>query len=318
MIIDQEVEVLANSNRLKYYRSLGYSCNYGDKIKVRVQDLSEKSGIKIDVKCDYCGEIYKSTKCDLKRSAIKKDSCGNCRYKKIPECNLKKYGVTHPNKLDEFINKLKAGTLKKYGVANVFQVPEIREKHRKTILKKYGCENVFESEKVKKKSKMTNLKRYGVENVMQNKKISSKSKVNANRAMVKNNTVPTSKNQEYINSLYTSNINVLFKYYFVDMYFEKEKIYCEYDGSGHDLSVKHGTMTQLEFDKKEVVRYNYLKSHGLKMFRIVHSSKKLPSDEILLKIKKVAFELLLTTDNNWVVFDLDNSTIKTKEKLITL
>ena len=42
------------------------------------------------------------------------------------------------------------------------------------------------------------------------------------------------------------------------------------------------------------------------MFKIVHKGKKLPDDEKLLHIKQLATQLLSNTDNNWVVFDIDN------------
>lgn len=320
MIIDQEVEVLANANRLKYYQNLGYVCKYGDTIKVNVKHLTPKSGVKIDVLCDYCGKIYKSTKGYLARSKIKKDSCSDCRYKKIPECNMVTYGVTYTNKLPYFTNKRKATVIKKYGVDNVFKVPEFREKHKNTVLKEYGCENVFQNEGVKTKLKETNIEKYGVSNPMQNDAIVKKSRRNANKSLSKNNNVSCSKNQKHLSNLYKGSLNVLFTYYFVDIYFEKEKIYCEYDGSGHKLSVICNFVTEEEFAKKESIRYRYLKKEGLKMFKIKHEAKFLPSDKELLKIKDIAFELLLSTDNNWVEFDLDENIIKTKNftKSITL
>ena len=43
------------------------------------------------------------------------------------------------------------------------------------------------------------------------------------------------------------------------------------------------------------------------MFKIIHKGKKLPNDKKLLHIKQLATQLLSTTDNNWVVFDIDNN-----------
>lgn len=43
-------------------------------------------------------------------------------------------------------------------------------------------------------------------------------------------------------------------------------IICEYDGSGHNLSVKMEKLTQQEFDEKEYKRTSILLSKGFKRF----------------------------------------------------
>jgi predicted HAD superfamily phosphohydrolase YqeG len=43
-------------------------------------------------------------------------------------------------------------------------------------------------------------------------------------------------------------------------------------------------------------------------------TKKLPPDNVLLYIFKVAKEYLKQENNNWITFDFDNSLIKTKDK----
>ena len=77
-------------------------------------------------------------------------------------------------------------------------------------------------------------------------------------------------------------------YYFLDGYFESEQIYFEYNGSGHDLSVQIGAITEKEFKAKETRRYHYLKTLGLKEFCVINTKKnKVPvNDEVMLKIKR--------------------------------
>ena len=65
-LITKEVEVCVCGNKQKYYESLGYNIPReknnngrmrvprGSKIKVKVEHLSEKSGIHVDVECDCC------------------------------------------------------------------------------------------------------------------------------------------------------------------------------------------------------------------------------------------------------------------------
>lgn len=126
-----------------------------------------------------------------------------------------------------------------------------------------------------------------------------------------------SKNQRYLANLFNGEINVRKSFYFVDIFFDKEQIYCEYDGGGHDLQVKLGELTEKEFIQKEHIRYKQLKKEGLKLLRIKHINKKLPSDNLLLLFKDFSFEILKTTDCNWITIDLDKHLIFTKTFKLT-
>lgn len=70
-LISEEVEVGLNSKNIKYYESLGYNIPRrkdkwgqlkipkGTKIIININDLQKGSSIKINIKCDGCGEIIK-------------------------------------------------------------------------------------------------------------------------------------------------------------------------------------------------------------------------------------------------------------------
>ena len=109
-------------------------------------------------------------------------------------------------------------------------------------------------------------------------------------------------------------------YYFLDGYFEKEQIYFEYNGSGHDLSVQIGIMTENEFKAKEARRYHYLKQMGLKEFCVINTKRhNVPVyDETMLKIKDFSFNEIKKGAINWVIVDFDNGTLKTKFQEWTL
>ena len=57
----------------------------------------------------------------------------------------------------------------------------------------------------------------------------------------------------------------------------------------------------------------FLRSRGLKMFKIISERDRVPSDEKLSEMKDVAFYYLKEKDYNWVEFDIENETIRTIE-----
>lgn len=91
-----------------------------------------------------------------------------------------------------------------------------------------------------------------------------------------------------------------------------EKINLEYQGSGHNLDVKLGNMTEEEFLKKEISRFYYLKSKGWRMIEVVSKTDTLPSKEDILKLFELSKEYL--TEGSYVGFFLDENKIKFKGK----
>ena len=107
MLENEFVEVGIGSN-LKYYENLNYiipkykdsksrySVKRGTKIIVKVSDVPHNSNVRIEVKCDYCGEIYNPKIIDyyIGHKSINKDSCSNCKNIKTQEIYKQKYGTT--------------------------------------------------------------------------------------------------------------------------------------------------------------------------------------------------------------------------------
>lgn len=286
MIIDKQIEIMTCGKAIKYYQNLGYKCGYRTKILVSQLDIPKGSMQKVEVKCDYCGKHFYAKRQDLDRGLVNKHACKSCASLKAKEGNIIKYGTSSYMGTQEGKKRYKETCLKKYGVENIMQSKKHMEsalkKTKQTSIELYGAYPASKSESIKNKIKSTFVSSHKVGDI------------------------PASKNQIHLCNLYHGILNFPTKYYFLDILLENN-IYCEYDGSGHNLNVILGRLTQEEFDRKEIIRYKTLKASGLKMFKIIHKGKKLPNDKKLLHIKQLATQLLSTTDNNWVVFDIDNN-----------
>lgn len=116
--------------------------------------------------------------------------------------------------------------------------------------------------------------------------------------------------------MFGGELNGYISYYPVDLLFEEDKIYLEYNGTGHNLSVKMGKISKEEQDKKEIKRYYFLKNKGYKQILFVSLTKKqLPPDEILQSLFNQAKDYL-SQNHNWIEFNLDENYIKWREGIL--
>lgn len=181
----------------------------------------------------------------------------------------------------------KQSTFSKYGVDNYSSTLECRKKVRNTCLEYYGVDNCAKSIKVREK---------------------------INETLCKNGTQKTSKQQLYLCSIYGGELNYPISHYATDICFPKEKLIIEYDGGGHDLSVRLGKITQEEFNQKEIIRNSVLKKEGYKQMRIISSKDLLPQDSILLQMLSDARNYFSNYPNHsWIEFNIDTSTIRSAE-----
>lgn len=328
IVPNQMIEMRWNGSNKQYYISKGYTyTKHNDVFLVKVEDLTKSNNNEIQCICDYCGEIvYKRYGQAIKQE---KHCCNKCKGLKIVETNLKRYGVRSTAQLKETQEKYKQTCLKKYGVENAFQNKKIREKYKQTNLNRYGVEShlylkemqekrkqtmenkygvqyTAQSKELRQKMKQTNLKKYNVEHAMQNKKIKEKQL----QTLYENGTAPCSKQQRYLCELFNGELNYLIDSFLLDIAFINDKLYIEYDGGGHDLQVKLGTITEKEFKQKEIVRGNILKNKGWKVIRIISNKDKLLQNEDLLKLFNHCKNFLLTTNHTWIYIDIDKMTIK--------
>ena len=184
------------------------------------------------------------------------------------------------------------------------------KKSKKTNIEKYGVENTsqLEENKEKRKIKETCLKKYGVECASQSPEIIAKAK----KTLYQNDTCPSSKAQRYICNLLAGELNYSVDFYNLDIYLGNH-IYVEYDGSGHNLQVKFGNLTQEDCDRKEEKRYLYLLSKGYKMIKIINPQKrdKLPPDDVIKQIINDGVEHIQRGGNAYII-NLENFEITYK------
>lgn len=296
MILSKTVTFKWSTSNKKRLISRGYTfTRIGKKITIIPKDLSNTSKILIKVKCDYCNIKY-TMSWDKYYSRVtnnlfcKKTACGSCNHFKTKEVLLLKYGVNNPSLIDSVKVKRVHTFIQRFGVSNPSMVDSIKRKKQKTTLKTLGVDNPFKSKKIIKRIQISKA-----------------------RALFESNNQSCSKQQKYIAALYKGVINYNVESVNLDISLINKKIYIEYDGSGHTLSVILNNITNKQFQKKELRRYYMLKNKGWKMMRILSTKDLIPSDQKLTQMLKIGKKLLKT--HSWVKFNIDNRTIETSQSL---
>lgn len=218
----------------------------------------------------------KSKKSILERYGVENVSQSQEIQEKIKENNLKNYGVTNTSKLDCIKEKVKESNRKKFGVDYPMQLPEFQNRIRQTDMEKYGVPHHILAPSVKEKQKKTLYKHYGVEHPTQNKEILNKSL--ATRFQHGNFTC--SKQQYKLYENIGGKLNYPFKNFVIDVAFPEEKIAVEWDGSGHDLSVRMGYITEQEFKRNENFRNVTLFNNDWKIIRFITKKDIFPENII--------------------------------------
>lgn len=272
-----------------------------------------------------------SVKEKVRQTCIEKYGCSNPLQNeiiknKVKETNLKKYGTTctltnskikeksrqtminrynveHPLKSEEIKNKVKKTMIKKYGVECSFQSEEVKQKIKKSNMKKYGAPSNMQSKIGYEEYKNSIIKKYGVDNIAKVESV----KENIRKSLYKNNTAPCSKQQRYLCELLNGELNYPVSYFSLDIAFLNDKLYIEYDGSGHDLRVKKGYITEKQFNREEVSRKKYLQNQGWKIIRIISKYDKMYNDDLIIELFNKAKKYLLSTEHSWVEIDIDNN-----------
>lgn len=179
LIQNQIIKVKWHPSNKKYYENLGYEyTKIGDEFNVKLKDLTKGSKAYVDVKCDYCGEIFKRKYLNYNHQYTPElgDACDKCKNIKTQKSNIKKYGVNNVLVLDEVKEKIKNTCIKNYGVDHCSKSELCKEKAKQTSLERYGVSSYTKTEEYKEKTIKTNLEKYGVEHHMKLEESKNKSR----------------------------------------------------------------------------------------------------------------------------------------------
>lgn len=242
-------------------------CNY--------MHVKETNKERYGVDCVFQADIIKekARRTNLDRYGVKNVSQSNIIQDVIKENNLKKYCVTNTSKLDSTKEKVRETNRKKFGVDYPMQLNEFQENIKKTDIEKYGCHHTQAPSVIEKKKK-TNIERYGCEFPIQNINILNKSIA----SRYKHGNFSCSKQQYKLYKMISGELNYPFLNFAIDVAFPKDKIAVEWDGSGHDMSVKMGKVTEAEFKRNENYRTNLLFENGWKIIRFITKKDVFPNN----------------------------------------
>lgn len=255
---------------------------------VKAEDLTHSSNIKVSVRCDYCGDVIEKTysKYIKQRDKIKKDACYKCFPIKQKEVCKITYGVESTFQLKHVKEKSLKTINEKYGVDNVMQSPEIQEAFRESMIANHGVEYAQQSHTIRDKTTQTLINKYGVDSVIKIKGM--KSKCN-NFEYV--NSKKVSKAQRQISDYLGGHLNINIGGYFADILISEDGLIIEYDGSGHDLSVRLGSITEEEFNNREALKFNCFLNQCYKYLIIKNPTEKTINKNVLQQISKKISEL---------------------------
>lgn len=203
------------------------------------------------------------------------------------EVILKKYGVESTLQLDEIKNKSRRTLENKYGVDNIMKCEIGKEKFKDSMIKLYGVEYAQQSTIIQEKTKLNNIKKYGVKHPMY---LSDIRKKIADTLFV--NGVRVSKNQLLLSKNLGGSLNTNINGYYADIVLIDKKIIVEYNGSGHDLSVKLNKITKEEFNERENNRLNTFINNGWKCLIVENIKEKYINKTAINAIKDKINQLI--------------------------
>lgn len=245
LLLTKQIEVKITKSNLNYFLEKGYQCNLKDKIKISPYDLQPQSDKEIEYKCDNCGKIIKLAWSSYLKKKEKEysewgDFCSKCAKAKRADWFKKNKKEEYEKIYLEARSKAKQTCLKKYGCENVMQNPDFKNKMKKSVQRKYGVDNVMQLSEVREKIALTLGSKQELESFISEN----------GKKYYRYRGIPCSSNQLHLNELLGGELNGYISYYPVDLLFEEDKIYLEYNGTGHNLSVKKGKISKEEQDKK--------------------------------------------------------------------
>jgi len=299
------------NQKIKEVNMIKYGVEYLKQDSSYQQSLEDKLFKEYGVTNVFQLESVKQKSVETCRDKYGKDNYsqtkeGKEQYKQTCQ---EKYNCDNTFQVEEFKDKSKETCLTKYNKEYYTQTDEYKERARQTCMEIYGTPNPLQNKDIRQKCIDTLMAHYGVDNPTKNKEISDRAIKNAMKTMSKNGTARVSTQQVYLHSLLGGELNFYTKKSLLDIAFFLNKIYIEYDGSGHKLQVMRGLITEEEFDLKEMRRWYALHNDGWKEIRIISKQDYLPLDNKIIEIINYAYQYL-DSGHSWIHFDIDNQLIK--------
>ncbi len=244
---------------------------------------------------------------------VQKHCCSNskCIQKKHLESINKKYNVENISQIKGVSQKVQKTMREKRKENPKFGLPEIsplkdRERIKQGMIKKYGVDHPMKNKEIKRRRDDNFEAKYGVRNPKQVKDFVQK----AINTAYNNSSFISSKAQRYVCELLDLELNYPCLKYAIDMADLKNKIALEWDGSGHNLSVKMGHISQSSFDRNSNYRKKQLYSEGWKIFTIISSKDKIPNDEIIVKVYEKVKYYFNNNFRHWFEYNVEENKIK--------
>ena len=181
LILPQTVRVKTHWTTCKHYKEKGYKFEKcGEFIEVNVLDLHPGSKTMVKVVCDICGkerEMWYRRVIEYNEEN-KLITCGDkiCRYKKVEDTCMKKYGVKNVFQTQETKDKIVETNRQNHGVDYYTQCKEYKDKAKETCQTKYGVDNPAQAQEVKNAMKATCRKKYNCDYAVQSDEVQNKIK----------------------------------------------------------------------------------------------------------------------------------------------
>lgn len=303
--IKKDLDVCKDCSKIKM--KLGVEEKYGVSSTLLLKDVKEKS--KVSMKKKYGVEnVWESEEILQRRADTFKSIYGidgekhNEIQNKMTETMLQRYGVKSALQSPEILNKVYNTNLQRYGVKTYLLTEEIKEKTKSTSLKKYGTIHPSQSEEVKNKVKSTMMERYGVDNIFK----TERSKKNWRMSLLNNDKCMSSTQQREICKIYNGILNYPIGKYFADIFLEDYNIIIEYDGSGHDISLRRNIVSKMQFDENERIRERYIVNQGYKIIRLISNNDSVYSKEIMISLLNNCIKIFNSSNTQILKINIDD------------
>lgn len=313
-ILNQQVNIVSNRHNIQHYIKRGYDgCQCGDIITVNINDLKHNATIKVLFRCDFCGEVF-----ERMYSSYAHDNhpqwcaCPKCVGKKRKEIFKLEFGVENVMQREDIKEKLFETNMERYGCKIGLQNKEIRDKQKKTNLKRYGTEYAIAAQQTRNKIQQTMQTRYGVENPSQIDEVMDK----IQQTRYKNNQQASSKQQRLLCQYYNGELNYPFKRRYIDIALLDEKIAIEYNGGGHNLSVKLGELTEQEFNRNEKFRKKQLFEGDWKLIEFISPQNRVVSEDVAIHILDMCRYLFNMCNKHYIKIYIDDDKVMNSDDTI--